>query len=807
MITAKSFSRVFFASLLLLTAIAHGQAPSGRISGVVTDVASQPLSGANVRLVSQLDSMAGKGATKNKQTANDGSFYWEDLPDGQYKLWITAVGYRTVQIDSIQLEPTRRSFTLGDIQLALSSSAQLDSVVIVADRSLIQSKDGNMTFLAGDSPAAAGASASDLMTQVPLVNKDADGKLTVRGKEPKILIDDKPVELNMQQLQELLESMPGSSIEKIEVMTNPPPQFAQESAVINIVTRKGRVGRSGRVALSAGTRGEWSASGQYSYRKTGLSVQLNAAVNESRFAGDGYSNRQNIYADSSNQFNTRSDFLNWNRRPSFRAQLDYDWKKKHQLNAVIQYNGNRLENLNNTYFSNINRFGDQWRFSLREVNATGLNRNLSGTVTYTWRPKPGETLRLIAQVNAADNFNTRRLGQTFLFNDGSPTGQDSTQYQDNDTRIFGWNTRLNYDRMLVPKKTYLSTGAYVNHSLNRVNVFVQYLKKPEYVLGELPLLGQDFDFLQTIQQYRISIKQLFTEHFSLLAGTTYEITNIQFKLWKENDRFMNTYGNWLPFATLNRSWRDRYNLTLSYKRTIRRPGLGELNPTVDFSDPYNIRYGNPDLIASTAHNFDLVGGWNRTGRFLNIGFGHNIVQDVFNQVRSLADEGKTILTWENISNRKEWEVSIWNGFPITKKLKINSSASYVYNLYGSFDRLVRRFQNGGSLTSTVGMNYIPHDRGSFSGQFNLNRFATPQGFARWNASLNLGAQWKFLQKRLVVSLNTIDPIRDQRRYSFTYGPNFNLESFSRTRTRNYRITLAWSIQPKPKTNPLNRVTR
>ena len=101
-------------------------------------------------------------------------------------------------------------------------------MVIYAEKPLIQSKDGNITFNAGESALAAGSNASDLLTQVPLVAKDADGKISVRGKEPKILIDDKPVELNLQQLQDLLESLPGSSIEKIEVMTNPPPQYANE---------------------------------------------------------------------------------------------------------------------------------------------------------------------------------------------------------------------------------------------------------------------------------------------------------------------------------------------------------------------------------------------------------------------------------------------------------------------------------------------------------------------------------------------------------------------------------------------------
>src|SRR6185503_4712840 len=152
---------------------------------------------------------------------------------------------------------------------------------------------------------SAGSNASELLANVPLVTKEPDGKVTVRGKEPKILIDDKPVELNLQQLQDLLESMPGSSIEKIEVMTNPPPQYANEQGgVINIVTKKGKVGMSWRISVYAGTRGEAGLNGNFTYRKKGLAININAGAGYNRFSGNSYSNRENIYADSVNYFNT-----------------------------------------------------------------------------------------------------------------------------------------------------------------------------------------------------------------------------------------------------------------------------------------------------------------------------------------------------------------------------------------------------------------------------------------------------------------------------------------------------------------------
>src|SRR4030095_7807176 len=145
---------------------------------------------------------------------------------------------------------------------------QMEEVVVYAEKPLIQSKDGNITFNASESPLSAGSNASELLKNVPLVTTDPDEKVLLKGKEPKILIDDKPVELNQQQLQDMLESMSGSMVERIEVMTNPPPQYANEQGgVINIVTRKGKVGMNGRVSVSGGTRGEGNLNGNFSYRK------------------------------------------------------------------------------------------------------------------------------------------------------------------------------------------------------------------------------------------------------------------------------------------------------------------------------------------------------------------------------------------------------------------------------------------------------------------------------------------------------------------------------------------------------------
>lgn len=759
------------------------------------DDRKKALEGATVELISFKDSLQRKSTLSSKT----GEFSFSNIEFGYHKLRISFVGMQVMTIDSIHFRTERYDFNMPDITLKAKNSENLGEVIIYTEKPLIQSKDGNITFNASESALSAGSNASELLTQVPLVTKDADGKVTVRGKEPKILIDDKPVELNMQQLQDMLESMPGSSIEKIEVMTNPPPQYANEQGgVINIVTRKGRVGKSGRIAVTGGTRGEANLNGSYNYRKQGLAFSINAGVGYNRYAGNGYSIRNNIYTDSSNFFNTTNNYTNKSYRPNVRFNLDYDINKNNLINVTAQFNQNSFENANMTEYRNIDRFSRLWKLSQRHIASTGDNYNPNLSLTYTLKGKPGETLRIISSYSLSFNGNDRDFFQQYFNPDYTPNGIDSTQRQENTTRVNGYTVRVNYDKMLGNKKTFISAGTLYNRSNNHVLIDASYRKKPEGTMEKLALLSNDFWFHQTVSNLRASVKQVLGENFSFTAGTTAERTDIWFELLKEDRDVRNDYLTWLPFANLNKTWKEKLSITFAYRRTIRRPGIGELNPTIDFSDPYNIRFGNAELEASTADNFDFILGRTKPKYFVNLGFGYNLVNDVFSQVRTLLDDGKTQITWENISGRKEYEVSSWNGITLSKKLKANASASYTYSTYSEFDKRVRKFRDGGSFTSTVGYNFTPTDLWGFTGSFNLNRFASPQGFARWNTSMNLGIQRRLFNKKLVITANVIDPFVNQQRRTFTYGPNFNLESFSLTQTKNYRLTVAWNFSNQPK---------
>jgi hypothetical protein len=790
----------FWVCLIGFKAIAQSD-NVGIIIGNVLDEKNKALESATVQLTSIKDSQQKKLSITDK----DGAFQISNIPFGYYNLKISYIGFNTLTIDSIYFRAERYDFNLNDIILLArnSDSNVMEQMIIYTETPLIQSKDGNITFNAGESALSAGSNASELLTVVPLVTKDPDGKLLVRGKEPKILIDDKPVELNLQQLQDLLESMPGSSIEKIEVMTNPPPQYANEQGgVINIVTKKGSIGKSGRISLYAGTRGEKGVNGSFNYRKQGLSININAGGAANTFKGNGYSRRQNTFGDSSTYFNTVSNYSNKNTRPNFRSNINYDINKFNSINLVLQYNQNNYKNHNNTENINLNNNKAITRISQRTLGNSGESYNPGFNFSYTLKTKkPGETLKLINDFNYSSSESRRDFYQQYFYPDHSPNGTDSTQQQVTDNTTKSYSARLNYDLPLANKKTFLSTGSFYSITNSRINSDASYLRKPDLNWVPLKALINQFKFRQQVNTFRGSVKQMLGENTSTTAGISLDYTRFNFILYKTGVEASNSYWSYLPFANFNKTWNQKINLTFSYRKTIRRPGSNELNPTVDSTDAYTIRTGNTDLKPSLSHNFDLVLGRTHNSFYANLGLGYNIIDDVFAQIRTRLSDTTTQITWENISGKKEYEVSTWSGYTLNRHTRVNLSASYSYNTYSSFDKEVRKYRDGGSFTSNLNGNYVWKDLYTATGSFTYNRFANPQGTVKSSLSMNIGLQAKLLNKKMVVTLNVIDPFIQQQNHSFTYGTNFNLENYNSTQTRNYRLTLGYNFSRSQKKKP------
>jgi len=783
--------------LLSSTLIAQNTSEKSRtqlgliIGNILEAKTGKPLAFASIQLKDLSDTSRRLSTVADK----NGAFEFNRLSLGYYRLTVNMVGFAQMNIDSIYLRPERYDFNLGDIKLNDAAST-LNEVIVYAEKPLIENKDDKITYNVGESALSGGASTAELLKNMPLVNNDPNGKILLKGKEPRILIDDKPTELNAQQLQDLLESLPGSSIEKIEIMTNPPPQYATETGgVINIVTKKGKIGWVGRTTLSMGTRGEGNLAANASYRTQPFSINITAGLGGSILTGNSYSKRENIYRDSTNYFNTTGSFENKNLRPNLRVQTDFEMNKRNQLNFTYQGNLNYFDNESVNTFVNINRNKEVYRNSTRTNGSEGEGYGHNASLSYTHKAKnPAEFIRVILNVNANKNNNDRAFFQEFLNPDFSATGIDSTQSQFFDNLNRSASIRADYNKPLRKKGANFSSGIFYNRSFFHNTLNTSFLRKSDGVFIPNDILSNDFEFLQNIFTARAGFGLPFEKGWRLNFGLQAEHTEMGFAFLKGNGSNVNNgYWNVLPNISLRKEFNKSLNSTFIYRATIRRPGIGELNPNVDYSDPYNLRFGNPYLRPTLSDNFDWNLSWIKGKYYINTSIGYNRLKDVFNSIRNLVGDGKTEVSWLNIADRREYEASIWGGYTFSKQLRVNTSMGYTMNKYSETEKKLYRYRDGNSFYSSLNYTFTPSNVLTFEGNIRFSNFANPQGRSRSNVNMNLGVQHRFFDRRLILSFNAIDPFTPQRFTNYTYGANFNLESFNSSNTRNFRIAVSYQL--------------
>ncbi len=813
--------RILLATFLLFVGILYAQnhAPANKnvgliIGSVISDANGKAVPFATIQL--QLFSDTAKRFTSVAD--KNGAFEIDKLPFDYFRLFVSASGYAPLTLDSIYIRAERYDFNLGDIRLKLSSSAELQEVIVYAEKPLIENKDGKITYNVGESALSNGSSTAEMLKNMPLVSNDPSGKILLKGKEPKILIDDKPTDLTADQLKDLLESLPGSSIEKIEIMTNPPAQYATEQGgVINIVTKKGKIGFTGKSTISGGTRGEGSFSTNVSYRTAKWSTNNVLGISMSAFTGNSHSERQNIYKDSTNFFNTNSVWRNNNWRPNWRSQWDVELNKRHSLQVTYMANINFFDNETKSQFTNINRFGTAYKVSNRNNGSAGSGYGHNISTSYTYKGKAvGEILRAYAVVNTGKNENDKDYFQQFLNGSYQPTGIDSTQTQFFDSYNSSYQLRISYDKPIL-RKAFVSTGASYQQGVFHNTLNTRFFSKTDsqYVSNEQ--LSNDFKFHQDIFTVRFALNVVLPANIKVIGGVQAEQTVLAFTYFKGNtNNTHNQYWNVLPNVTIRKEFDKTFNTSLVYRATIRRPGITELNPNVDYSDPYNIRFGNPDLAASTADNYDFNCSWIKGKYYINTSLGYNKVKDVFYAIRTLVGSGKTQTTYQNIATRQEYEASAWGGYTISKKLRINTSVGYTFNQYSNAEKLLFKYRDGGSFYTSLNYAFMPTNLLTLEGNARYSSFADPQGRSRSNLNMNVGIQRKLFEKRLIIGFNIIDPFAKQQFSTSTFGSNFVLQNFSSTNTRNFRLSVSYQLNKmvqksllsnKQKQQALNKVNK
>ncbi len=726
----------------------------------------------------------------------NGGFDFEKLLFGYYRLTVDVVGFAKTNMDSIHIHAERVDINLGDIKLNTSASS-LDEVIIYAEKPLIENKDGKVIYNVAESPLSNGSNASEMLKNLPLMNSNPDGTLLLRGKEPLILMDEKPVNLSGQQLSDLLESLPANVVEKVEVMLNPPPEYATyPGGVINIITRKGRVGIYEKLNLNAGSRGEMGVSGNFNYRSSKLNISSSMGYGSLEVRGNSYSHRQNIYPDSVNYFYSESSFINNSRHPNARFQTDYDFTKKSTMSFVYQGNLNFFNNTSSALYTNRDSIMDVYKASSRNNSYDGMGYSHGFSTSYQWKGKnPVEKLQVYSGLSFSKNDNDRDFYQQFLQSDFLPTGLDSTQLQLTDNYVTSFYLNANYNKPLNDTgTTYLSVGSTYSSNTYHNILNTSFLRRTDRVFIGNDLLSNNFYFHQSIFTTRVALIVGLPRNVKLILGAQAEHTMTDFQFIRGNaPDANNAYWRLLPNVTIRKEFDKELSMSFVFRETIRRPGITELNPSIDYSDPYNIRFGNPYVQPSLTDNFDLNLSYVQKKFSINGSLGYNRVKNVFNSIRTLIDSGKTQITYQNISDQEEYLASIWAGITIAKKLRISVSGGYNYNKYSEREKLLYRYVDRGTFYTTFNYSYSPDNLTNIEANNRYTSFAGPQGRSRSNINMSISAQRKFFKKRMIIGVSAIDPFGLQKYKGFTAGTNFNIESYSITNTQNFRLSISYQL--------------
>ena len=596
---------IFFS--VTIPVFAQGDKPAtGSVFGKLADGNKGAVSYATVTLLRTDSSVVNGDLSKD-----DGSFSIAPTGLGSFLVHIESVGIASKWL-SVSVTPDAPDKNMGTIVLT-STESKLKDVSVIGEKPIMELKVDKKVFNVEKNTTTAGGSATDVLQNVPSVSVDADGTVNLRGKsDVTILIDGKPSTLLGSDVQSALQSLPASSIESVEVITNPSAKYDAQgtSGIINIITKKdGRFGMNGNLTLGAGTNDKYNGNLGLNARKGKWNVFLNSSARQNITYNDVYTDRTNSKIDSSyrtfehvpRHFN---GFFN-----TVGASFDPD-----------KYNSFTLtENINDMMFwfkdySNYTTYGgpsfdgpvvdSQFRTSNFAVNIFSLSSSLDYKRKFK---KKDEELSVDAtyahtDFNRTQDYITNNFPDPSGFNpivEHSPaTGSNSTAnvWADYTDPLFTKNGKLGLG---FKSQFYNFTSSNNPLMSNGGGAYV-----PDYTLLS------DYNYSQQTHAGYVNWNDQLGK-FSYQAGlrvedAIYDGNGLLASNGPGKDTsFHNSFFNFFPSAFVSYQLANQQSIYLNYSRRTNRPGFMQLLPFVDLSNPGTVNTGNPALIPEFINNIEF----------------------------------------------------------------------------------------------------------------------------------------------------------------------------------------------------------
>jgi len=586
-------------------------------------------------------------------------------PKGIYDISVEFISFKTKKF---HLQNITASKNLGIIKLEENGN-DLDEIIVISEKSTVDLRLDKKIYNIGKDMTVKGGTASDVLDNVPAVNIDPEGTISLRGNESvRILIDGKPSELIGLNDVNALRQLPSDAIEKVEVITSPSARYDSEgtAGIINIILRKGKTsGFNGSANATLGDPKNYQTALNLNLRSNKINLFSNLSYNDGGSPGIFDSNI--TYLTNKIIDSTRIENRVYDRnRKSLNANvgLEYFINKSSSITASIFLKDSDEQNISSNTISSFDDSDNNLYNSIRIQDEREKSKTSQFSLNYVNNfNKKGHQLTIDIQ------HSENRENESAVITDINPETTATDRFS---------------EKQLIQSDYILPIGENAQFEMGYRGNFENLIA--DYVVIA-PNLDPRFnpsnklDFVQKINAFYTQFGDK-VNNFTYLLGMRVEMTQIDIKLINSNQNFNKKYTNLFPTANIGYKISKEKSLTLGYNRRLRRPRSRALNPFENRASEILFYKGNVNLDPTYSDSFDLgyLNKWEKLTFNSSIYYQHstnNIVRVNSQEIRVINDKETSIIVRVPINLASEDRV----GFEFTT----NYTANNRVKLSGSFN--------------------------------------------------------------------------------------------------------------------------
>ncbi len=761
--------------------------PALLIGSVVDQATNETIEFATVSLFRMpKDTLVGGIITNEK-----GVFELSISRPGIYKISIAFMGYKTLIIDSLRIK-SGEEHNLGTLKLN-SNEKVLNAVTVEAQQDIVKNTIDKKVFDAEKLAIANGGSATDVLSQVPTVNVDVDGNISLRGSgNVTILIDGRPSGMTGAGRSGILAGIPASAIETVEVITNPSAKYDPDgmSGIINIILKKNKLqGTNGSATISAGSHNKYNTNVTYNFRKDKINFYSNYSFRYNERKGMSGINRINYIEDTASYMYQNSNSNGVGRNHNAKLGVDFNLNKQITLggSATLNYDDgtryvlleNKIKNSKNDLQSAFNRYSKD--------PSSGITQDYNLNYRQKFN-KPGALLTAESNFSANKNQSKSAYEQENKWNNYSEV-TPYWNYQNNNTQtLFSINSNMiDFESTLFKNGKIESGLKNTNRTIDNTFFSETYNTAQNSYLPD-DSLNNKFIYKEFIYAAYTSFSSSFGK-WSYKAGLRAEQAQTDFTLVNNAVSYKNHYFNVFPSAFINRKLNDHSEVQFNYGRRINRPGTQQLSPFTNYSNPLMLRTGNPYLKPEYTHNFELSYLYN----FNKINFSTTVFYrktvDLIMRNILVNQSNQTIVTFANFGTSEN------TGIETVTRIDLFKWWNVTANING-FNTVIQGTNQDGEINNSnlswnarfltnllIGKGWSVQASGMYNAK---NIIAQGTIFPMYGVDIALKKD--ILKNKGTITLGGTDILNTRRFKVVTNGSNFNQESTHKWETQVFTLT-------------------